>query len=637
MAGLDGSPMSIHSRSGTGSDEVFAALLQQAEEKMARTFEVDLGLAQKLDQEWNRALGSPSGCERDPEWRSWLRDDQCARDAELARRLAETTDEACQLLLDSATKMPVAPGEVIDLGSTFSGNSLATTRPQSAALPEELFVRSCPKQIARPCFFCVNDQVPTAKLGACAHAGCRACVRKIFISASEGGSLPAKCCETLSMELAKEVLDSSEYLVLLDRTEQKSARYKMFCPRCTCFLNLDPAAERICDKTQNTAAKGIDTRLEDDTPPAKRRKTSYVYHATSWDAAAQIASIGFELGSSSSLLGAAVYLSSTREAALTKARVNHAQCVLVCELSGVETSPTFPEFARGSRPSEKHPVVKLQGENVFAVYDAKRVRVVHVTDREGNLLELGTHTATARATTAVSSCRPAAGSPQLQSTSSKSCAKLTVGGETLDRVGKLDRVSRTETHQGYDADHTAVFPADGATIPCPGCFEYLCLHCRDQAHAGQTCSEFQKKRLDERDGDSALQKTAARRGWKQCQQCLITVERSDGCNHMTCNCGHQFCYRCGADWKPARKCECPLFTEADLVGDEEEEDERCASPACRSADGYHHWVWRRYRHDVTHSGRARNCDHCGEVVGKSCFNCRTCNTKRCPDCHDRGV
>ena len=27
------------------------------------------------------------------------------------------------------------------------------------------------------------------------------------------------------------------------------------------------------------------------------------------------------------------------------------------------------------------------------------------------------------------------------------------------------------------------------------------------------------------------------------------IERSQGCNHMTCRCGHQFCYICGKDWK----------------------------------------------------------------------------------------
>ena len=29
------------------------------------------------------------------------------------------------------------------------------------------------------------------------------------------------------------------------------------------------------------------------------------------------------------------------------------------------------------------------------------------------------------------------------------------------------------------------------------------------------------------------------------------IERTEGCNHMTCKCGNQFCYVCGANWNTA--------------------------------------------------------------------------------------
>ena len=36
--------------------------------------------------------------------------------------------------------------------------------------------------------------------------------------------------------------------------------------------------------------------------------------------------------------------------------------------------------------------------------------------------------------------------------------------------------------------------------------------------------------------------------FRQCKRCKFIVERSSGCNHMTCKCGYQFCYICGARW-----------------------------------------------------------------------------------------
>lgn len=36
--------------------------------------------------------------------------------------------------------------------------------------------------------------------------------------------------------------------------------------------------------------------------------------------------------------------------------------------------------------------------------------------------------------------------------------------------------------------------------------------------------------------------------YRQCRKCKNVIERSKGCNHMTCICKHEFCYLCGGDW-----------------------------------------------------------------------------------------
>jgi len=40
---------------------------------------------------------------------------------------------------------------------------------------------------------------------------------------------------------------------------------------------------------------------------------------------------------------------------------------------------------------------------------------------------------------------------------------------------------------------------------------------------------------------------------KQCPGCKKWVEKNDGCDHITCLCGYEFCYRCGGKYP---KCHC---------------------------------------------------------------------------------
>jgi hypothetical protein len=36
--------------------------------------------------------------------------------------------------------------------------------------------------------------------------------------------------------------------------------------------------------------------------------------------------------------------------------------------------------------------------------------------------------------------------------------------------------------------------------------------------------------------------------WKRCEKCGNMIERTEGCNHMECRCGYEFCYYCGETW-----------------------------------------------------------------------------------------
>ncbi|KAH6660338.1 hypothetical protein BKA67DRAFT_48536 [Truncatella angustata] len=76
---------------------------------------------------------------------------------------------------------------------------------------------------------------------------------------------------------------------------------------------------------------------------------------------------------------------------------------------------------------------------------------------------------------------------------------------------------------------------------------YICTLCRGQRHVNQACPQ-----------DRDLQRTeelADEEGWKRCYQCHAFVEHREACQHMTCRCGAEFCYVCGARW---RTCACSM-------------------------------------------------------------------------------
>eukprot|EP00667_Euglena_gracilis_P006633 EG_transcript_6684 len=79
-----------------------------------------------------------------------------------------------------------------------------------------------------------------------------------------------------------------------------------------------------------------------------------------------------------------------------------------------------------------------------------------------------------------------------------------------------------------------------------------CHHCRRQTSfihrclvPGQTCGRCY---ANSRQSEAALQQTMQRTGIKQCPRCRTGIQKNDGCDHMTCRCGHEFCWECLTDY-----------------------------------------------------------------------------------------
>ncbi|MCL7030642.1 hypothetical protein MKW94_030334 [Papaver nudicaule] len=107
---------------------------------------------------------------------------------------------------------------------------------------------------------------------------------------------------------------------------------------------------------------------------------------------------------------------------------------------------------------------------------------------------------------------------------------------------------------------------------CIKCHGLFCINCKVPWHRGMSCLEY--KRLNPRGEEAKLKSLASQQLWRQCVKCNHMIELTEGCYHMTCRCGFEFCYTCGAEWKKKKAtCDCPLWDEDNILYDDSDEEE----------------------------------------------------------------
>ncbi|KAF9558349.1 hypothetical protein CPC08DRAFT_819377 [Agrocybe pediades] len=79
---------------------------------------------------------------------------------------------------------------------------------------------------------------------------------------------------------------------------------------------------------------------------------------------------------------------------------------------------------------------------------------------------------------------------------------------------------------------------DAAILKCPSCFSTICAACDREAHEGISCEEREQRELHAQD------KALADQGYKKCPACKVWIEKTAGCNHMSCKCGAHICWKC---------------------------------------------------------------------------------------------
>ncbi|XP_053301045.1 probable E3 ubiquitin-protein ligase RNF217 [Pleuronectes platessa] len=88
-------------------------------------------------------------------------------------------------------------------------------------------------------------------------------------------------------------------------------------------------------------------------------------------------------------------------------------------------------------------------------------------------------------------------------------------------------------------------------IQCGNCQFVWCFRCHAPWHNGLKCRDYRR-------GDKLLRTWASvvehgQRNAQKCPQCRIHIQRTEGCDHMTCTqCNTNFCYRCGERYRHLR-------------------------------------------------------------------------------------
>ncbi|KAL3106209.1 hypothetical protein niasHT_016896 [Heterodera trifolii] len=95
---------------------------------------------------------------------------------------------------------------------------------------------------------------------------------------------------------------------------------------------------------------------------------------------------------------------------------------------------------------------------------------------------------------------------------------------------------------------------------CAHCEEIFCCRCAQRQHLPLSCEERELYELILRSHGQSLQSLLLSPGLNRiargvrCDNCNNLVEKNNGCDHIVCVCGYEFCWRCGGDWKRHRNC-----------------------------------------------------------------------------------
>ncbi|KAF2071093.1 hypothetical protein CYY_007579 [Polysphondylium violaceum] len=73
----------------------------------------------------------------------------------------------------------------------------------------------------------------------------------------------------------------------------------------------------------------------------------------------------------------------------------------------------------------------------------------------------------------------------------------------------------------------------------------FCFNCEVEWHHNSTCHQYQIWRIENKLVDTTYSAWTKKADTKKCPKCKSIIEKNEGCNHIVCHCGYNFCWLCG--------------------------------------------------------------------------------------------
>jgi hypothetical protein len=93
-------------------------------------------------------------------------------------------------------------------------------------------------------------------------------------------------------------------------------------------------------------------------------------------------------------------------------------------------------------------------------------------------------------------------------------------------------------------------PPEYSFFQCEHCGNKTCCRHRVPWHRDLSCAEYDARQSQ----NDVATNSYLQRETKVCPKCqAVSAKKKKGCDHVTCLCGHEYCWRCLADFEPIRK------------------------------------------------------------------------------------